>query len=230
MTLVGVDGCSGGWLCVVQRESSVSAFVAPAIEELLRRLEPAVIAVDVPIGLTDFGPRLCDLAARQKLGRPRASSVFPAPVRATLTAITYQEACEKHQRADGRRLTRQTFGILPKIREADCLLSQDAALQRIVREIHPELSFAQWNAGRPMAHRKSSLGGRAERELLIETRWSGLRRRLADQLRGSDYQADDLNDALAALWTAERICSGHAVLLPREPARDRLGLRMEIWA
>jgi predicted RNase H-like nuclease len=127
-------------------------------------------------------------------------------------------------------MTRQTFGILRKIQEVDDLLSPDPALQAIVLEVHPELSFAVWNRGYPMKHRKSRVAGRAERELLIESHWPARRADLVEQLRGSAYKPDDLNDALAALWTAERIHLREAQLIPAEPARDRLGLKMQIWA
>jgi len=231
MTLVGIDGCSDGWVCVVQQESSFTAFLAPTIAAVLTRIgRCAVVAIDIPIGLTDEGPRTCDLIARKQLGRPRGSSVFPAPVRAALAGRTYAEASEFHQRADGRRLTQQAFGILRKIQEVDALLSSDPTLQQTVREIHPELSFAVWNAGQPMQNRKSRPAGRSERELLIESKWPGLRAKLVGQLRGCAYKPDDLNDALAALWTAERIQAGAAQLIPAEPPRDQKGLRMEMWA
>lgn len=231
MTLAGIDGCTAGWVCVASCGSRVSAFVAPSIDAALGRMgRPAIVAVDIPIGLTDAGPRTCDLTARRRLGHPRGTSVFPAPVRAALPGVTYAEASDLHERADGRRLTRQAFGILRKIREVDALLASNPALQDAVREVHPELSYAVWNAGRPMAHRKSRVAGRCERERLIEGRWPGRRADLVEQLRGSAYKPDDLNDALAALWTAERIQSGDAQVMVGEPARDRLGLKMEIWA
>src|SRR4029077_5268811 len=115
----------------------------------------AVVAVDVPIGLTESGPRECDVEARRVLGAPRASSVFPAPVRACLSATTYAQACEAHHRADGRRMSRQAFGILNKIREVNEMLMRDTRLQSRVREVHPEVCFAHWNRGKPMSHRKS---------------------------------------------------------------------------
>jgi predicted RNase H-like nuclease len=132
--------------------------------------------------------------------------------------------------ADGRRLTRQAFGILRKIEEVDALLSPHPELQEMVREIHPELSFAVWNGGRPMKSRKSRVAGRFERERLVEGRWPGQRVKLVQQLQDSAYKPDDLNDALAALWTAERIHSGTARRVPAEPPCDRLGLKMEMWA
>ena len=39
---------------------------------------------------------------------------------------------------------------------------------------------------------------------------------------------DDINDAFASLWTAERILNGSAKVIPDHPCRDPFGLRMEI--
>jgi predicted RNase H-like nuclease len=43
-----------------------------------------------------------------------------------------------------------------------------------------------------------------------------------------DVQVNDLLDAFAAPWTAERIARGKAETLPPVPPRDPVGLRMEI--
>ena len=45
---------------------------------------PAVFSIDIPIGLTDSGPRQCDIQARRLLGARRGTSVFPAPIRPAL--------------------------------------------------------------------------------------------------------------------------------------------------
>jgi predicted RNase H-like nuclease len=81
-----------------------------------------------------------------------------------------------------------------------------------------------------MQHRKRGSAGRKEREALIEIVWPGLRDDLTRRLRGTRHEPDDLNDALAALWTARRIAAGVAVVFPTAPATDRFGLRMEIVA
>jgi predicted RNase H-like nuclease len=53
---------------------------------------------------------------------------------------------------------------------------------------------------------------------------------LVSQLPARCYRPDDLNDALAALWTAERIAAGIARRIPDENVLDRLQLEMAIWA
>jgi predicted RNase H-like nuclease len=227
--MVGVDGCAEGWVFVLEAGGSLEVGVVSHLRSLLDRLgKRAVVAVDVPIGLTECGPRECDVEARRVLGAPRASSVFPAPVRACLSATTYAQACEAHHRADGRRMSRQAFGILNKIREVNEMLMRDTGLQSRVREVHPEVCFAHWNRGKGMSHRKSRPAGRQEREALIDSVWPRERERLRTLIRGRRYKADDLNDAFAALWTARRIRNHEAVVLPESPSKDAVGLRMEI--
>ena len=232
MILVGVDGCPGGWLSIVSREGRISAFIARTMDEVLEYAKRvSIVAVDVPMGLPDRGARGCDLEARLILRRPRSASVFPAPVRKSLSGRDYEDASKKHREADGRGMSRQVHNILHKIREVDNLLVSSPRLRKTIREVHPEVSFALWNKGRAMTHRKARREGRVEREVLIDQRWPLQRAECVSQLSGrGTYRLDDLNDAFAALWTAERISRGKARVLSSEPGTDRRGLRMEIWA
>src|SRR5258706_11590367 len=95
-TVAGIDGCPGGWLCLIGNLSTkaVDQRVLTQIDQiLLIEPRPDVITIDIPIGLTESGPRQCDPAARALLRPLRASSVFPAPVRPTLSATSYEHAC-----------------------------------------------------------------------------------------------------------------------------------------
>lgn len=201
--ILGVDGCRGGW-CVWDG-SSVSV-VGPLS---LGGAERAV-AVDMPMGLPAAGRRACDVEARRRLG-VRRSSVFPAPSRAALAAASF---------ADVSGLSLQAWHLVPKVRELDSLLTP--ALQSVVVEAHPELSFATL-AGAPMASPKRTAAGRAER-------LAALGRLAPDPFvvpRGA--AADDVLDAVVLRWTAARWASGTALVLG-DGARDERGLAMRIVA
>lgn len=231
MTQAGVDGCLDGWLCVMHRNGKFEGFVEANIEILLKRIgEPAIVALDLPIGITERGTRQCDQLVRKLLGRPRGSSVFPTPVRSALKAQTYTEACELHEKADGRRISKQNWGILGKIHEVDLLLKIRPRLRGVLHEVHPEFSFACWNENQPMADSKKTSAGRQARENLIDAHWPGLRSMLSEQLPKDGWATDDLNDALAALWSAERIAAGRAIQQPNPPEQDRFGIPMTISA
>jgi predicted RNase H-like nuclease len=229
-TIGGADGCPGGWVCVERDTVTGEIFgeVLCTTEELAQRARHlAVLTVDIPIGLSETGPRHCDLEARRLLTAVRGSSVFPAPVRGAIDASSYAEACARSEAACGKRLSKQAHAIMWRIREVDEMLRSEPELQGRVREIHPEVCFYAW-AGRPMRHAKRTAEGRAERLALVSEHFRGAfddLRPLIPQRLAADH---DLLDAFAALWTAERILRGEARTVPNVPPEDRYGLRMEM--
>jgi predicted RNase H-like nuclease len=231
--VAGADGCRGGWLEI--RLDLVSDRLEYRLHQTAATLlgtdaERRVLAIDIPMGLSDGRPRACDLAARRELGA-RWMCVFHAPVRPALGARSYQEASAVSRRASGRRITRQAWGIFAKVREVDAILSRSPDLQASVREVHPELSWAEMRRGSPIPDGKRSPAGRAERRRLVAG-WLGGLEGILGEVRAHHPRRvvadDDVLDAFACLWTAERIARGAARTLPSEPARDARGLRMEI--
>jgi predicted RNase H-like nuclease len=211
--------------------AGVDAFIAPTLTQAMSMLPAAtVVGIDMPIGIPETGARDCDTEARRLLG-PRGSSVFPAPLRAVLTLRDYGEA-NLLQKALGRGLSRQTFGILPKIREVDTWIRRNTGLGPTLHEVHPELSFAIWNGDRPMAESKKSAGGRLQRCRLIDAGFPGLRADLLQRLRTMRdprvFAEDDLCDAIAALWSARRIARGAHLTVPVKLRHDAFGLPMQI--
>jgi predicted RNase H-like nuclease len=229
--LIGVDGCPGGWLAVREWPNNrVDAQVYGSFNELLTHLpSPAAIAIDIPIGLPDAGSRTCDHTARQRLGFPRMCSVFPAPIRPLLAAASHSDACRIRFDVEGKRVSKQVFAILPKVREVDEALTQTPELRTAVMEVHPELSFALWK-GDPLLHAKRRAEGKAERSILIEAVWTGVLSECRACLGSADYRPDDLHDAFAALWTARSIVAGTAMRFPSGDERDRHGIPMRIVA
>lgn len=232
MTLLcGVDGCRAGWFAITHDldTGAIAWRVYPHAHDLFQQHpQPDVWALDIPMGLPEAEARACDREARRQLGRGRASSVFPAPLRGMLAATTYAEACAFGLRQAGKKLSRQTWAILPKIRQVDAALRQEPTLPKRVYEVHPELSF-QVLAGQPLRHSKHHPAGRAERQRLLEPVFGPhLTATLAVRAARQGFAADDVLDACAALWTAQRIAQGQALTLPADPVCDVCGLRMAI--
>lgn len=232
MTMVmGIDGCRFGWLCLRKELGSnvVQAQILATISDLLTLDSmPSVVMVDIPIGLTDRGPRRCDQDARRLLGRPRSSSVFSAPIRPMLAATSYSHACQIGASVDGRKLSLQAWGILPKIREVDSFLRSHRRFITSIREVHPELSFWAWNGQVAMEHPKKSAAGRTDREFLVKSSYAAGYVAAQASLPSGKYSNDDLLDAFAALWTAERVATGNATTYPAAPPSDEYGFLMEI--
>jgi predicted RNase H-like nuclease len=233
-TFIGIDGCRAGWFCVVLDARGNSSFrVAPdgrAVGELAARADSVLI--DIPIGLPDSGPdgRLCDREARQLLGRGRAASVFPAPARGTLVATGYPHALDLNREATGRGLSKQSWNIVPKIREIDSLLCGNRALRGALRESHPELCFQALNGKQAMQYNKKSREGQQERLRVLE-RYLPQSRAFFEQACGEflrrQVARDDIIDAMVCAVTARNGYGGYRTL-PATPARDGQGLVMEI--
>jgi len=230
--LAGVDGCRGGWVVALRTPPTgiVTVTVVPDVPALVRTTRRcAAVALDMPIGLPDTGPRACDTLTRAALG-PRRASVFPAPPRAVLGATTYAEACERARQATGRALSQQAFNLLPKITAVDSALRADPDWAARVHEVHPELAFACLDAGRPMAHPKRDPRGAAARRARIDVAFPEDFEHARAAIPRRDAADDDLLDALACLWSAGRIAARGALRLPEDAPRDAAGLPMQIQA
>jgi predicted RNase H-like nuclease len=198
---------------------------------------PAVVAVDIPIGLPDhIGPqgRGPERAIRSLLGA-RQSSVFSVPPRAAIYAPDFDSACAAALAASNppRKLSKQLFMIAPKIKEVDTVLRAHQHGIGRVYEVHPGLAFWRLNGERALAEPKKVRGtcyapGLAlRRDLLIA---AGLSRAAVEAIPPRGASADDLLDALACAAIARRIFAGDAQPYPNPPGRDSFGLPVAIWA
>jgi predicted RNase H-like nuclease len=221
--IAGVDGTRRGWIAMIKAGDAIEQQSLATDEELLALFNScAVVAIDIPIGLSESGPRSCDHHARRFLGR-RASSVFPAPLRPLLALRDYAEANRVARDLQKRGISKQGFAIVPKVAQIDRLLQRHRNLRGRVYEVHPEVSFAAWNEHETLAASKHSEEGLAARRALAEAHFgSGVVQSVPK------YAAEnDVLDALAALWTAERILAGRARELGDARA-DLTGLPMRI--
>ncbi len=241
MTVAGVDGCRGGWMCILRNVDPPfreRAFVARSFGEILdhpERLE--VVAIDIPIGLPERiagAGRDCDVLVRSKLGK-RAMAVFSVPARAAIGESDYRSACSAAFSTSDppRQISKQMFHLFPKVREVDAAMTP--LLQNRVRECHPEAAFWAMNRCEPLAEPKK-LGGRVHPPG-FELRLSLLIKQGVDEgflrdtaFKRADAGPDDFLDACACAWTAARIVRGEAIRFPDCPQRDGKGLYMEILA
>ena len=229
--LCGVDGFKQKWRAVLGNFATGEVRLWDlSLREILDLPEkPAIIAIDVPIGLPEVtlpGGRRCDRLARRLLGS-RGSSVFSPMGRICLHVDNRERASRLHIDRGGIGIGAQCWGLKKKLLEIDELMTP--AKQRTVHEVHPEVSFSEMNGGRPSMYKKKSSDGRHERVSAL--RHGGLPEAFLTPLSTIRSGRDDFLDACAALWTAERIYRGTAKRIPStdKPERDERGLDMAIW-
>jgi len=206
--VAGVDGTRGGWVAIVVEDGRFAEdhLLSPIETSFAPLADVDVIAIDVPIG---FGPRRADSAARAFLAGA-ASTVFTTPSRETLTMAF----------GPGLGVSAQAHALGPRILHVTELARRDPR----IREVHPEVSFRAMNELEPLRFRKKSAGGALERLELL--RRHGIE--LSQLDRAGSVPLDDVLDAAAAAWTADRIARGGARSLPHPPEITD-GLVSAIW-
>ena len=254
---VGVDATPDGWVAVRMRDHEYERVERYADEDAtdsaFRDLwadhrDADVLLVDVPIGLpADVAARAPEREARAVLG-PRSASVFNVPIRPILDVDSYADANErqKDREQDGRGLMKQTYNIVPRIREVDELLGAPDvdATQDVVREAHPEVCFRALNDDMPMAYSKTAQPAAAHWERVgvlaslhandpvhdDEDAFHDALATAGRELLDWDAPAlsnDDLLDAFALAVTGSTL-TGDLRTLPENPTEDATGLRMEM--
>ncbi len=219
MDVVGVDGWRNGWVGITLTNGRFrEAWIAADASGVLEAAGAAdVIAIDIPIGLSNTGTRACDRQAKQRLGR-QAARVFLTPPRPVLELEPYAVANAACQERFGFGISRQSYALRSKILQVDAV--EDGRLH----EVHPELAF-QAMAGSPLPSKKTWAGVSARRAVLAA----------AGIVVGEDLgdagavPVDDVLDAAAAAWTAHRIGRGDAEKVPDTQELDHLGRPMAIW-
>ena len=221
MILAGIDGCKSGWIVVWDRNGITSVEYLQRLPDILER-KPKIAIIDIPIGLLQTGTREADRDARQILKR-RSCCVFTAPIRPMLECSSYDEARQCRLRVEGKSLTRQSWAILPKIKEVDGVINPE--LQKIVKEGHPEVSFALMNGGEPLSRSKHTYDGQKDRMKLLQSSFP----EITLSVEQNRSWRKDVIDAYALLWTARRISEGEGTAFPENSAVDARGLLMKIW-
>jgi predicted RNase H-like nuclease len=221
--VLGVDACRAGWVAVELRDGAfAAAYLGSELGPLIVDGEWAAVGVDMPLGLTADGWREADRAAARRLGA-RRSSVFRVPPRPVWAEADYPAANRRCRELTGGGLSVQAWGLRPKVLEADALWAAGWALH----EVHPEASFAAMNT-QPLRYAKTTWAGQSLRRRLLADAGIVIPDEPGDAGRAGP---DDVLDAAAVAWTAQRIAAGKATRVP-DPADaqpcDR-GRDIAIW-
>lgn len=222
---VGVDACKRGWIAVALRPGAqVEAHYLPNIASLDAVIPDArATAIDIPIGLPESDRRSADVAAKAFLGA-RRNSVFFTPVRASLGAPTHLSANTISRQLTGSGISQQSYALRAKIFEVEQWLPE---APRGVWEVHPEVCFALL-MGHPASASKKTWAGMVERRKALAA--AGIRLEEVSGAAASRAAVDDMLDAAAAAWSAQRVLDGVAQSLPEIPDIDSSGRAIAIWA
>ena len=202
---VGVDGCKGGWVAASaskNKSPEVKFDFAPTLKKLIAQFPAdSLIMINMPIGLYSDDSRRCDEEARHLL-KKRGCCVFPAPLRPVVEdlncAKSYELAKRKNKKhhLHQKKISRQSFALLGKIREVDSLITP--RLQERIMETHPELVFWALNEGKPIAISKKEPNGFKKRLKLLEFIFPGASEEMIGIKKelGGKVAIDDLIECL----------------------------------
>jgi predicted RNase H-like nuclease len=224
--ITGIDGCRSGWLIVEATSDLSKAELHFASNWHDANSSSAIVAVDMPIGLSRNGVRQCEVEARKVIS-PCGSRVFKTLPRGALRFAqeNWLAANQWSKERGFGGISKQVWNIRQKIKEIDEAITPVGQVR--VREAHPELAFARLNGGRPLASKHTGAGLKARQELLERAGFTNLGKWLRD-LRGKGAKADDLFDACVLVLTARNHLRGEGREVPAREERDARGLKMAI--
>lgn len=231
---IGLDGCRGGWLAVWHVDRTWNSLLIrdrTTLREILTVGDRTFI--DMPIGLPETeASRLCDRQLRQTLGRAFSTSVFNPPIREAVYATSYADACQLNHAKTGKKISIQSWNLVPKIRELDEIFIEFTELQSSCFESHPELLFYHLHQQKKLNFKKKTPAGQQERLALLaasiedpQSTFSALR---ASYLK-KEVADDDILDAIVLACFAERSLKTELKSLPNPPEVDAFGIEMGIY-
>ena len=230
---LGLDGCSGGWLVCVGNDQVKFDFLE-TIEDCVNRYRDVESAfIDIPIGLPYPGveTRFCDSNSRKLLTRRRSSSIFPVPCRKAVYSDSYEAANKINKKVINKGLSKQSWNISGKIKEADMFLQENPDYKDILIESHPEVCFWALAGGKPMEFYKKTPKGERERIDILRKfigDFNGILNSAREHLPAEKYVLDDLLDAAVLMVSARRSSHHYIEKFSENCERDERGLLMRI--
>jgi predicted RNase H-like nuclease len=233
----GIDACKGGWLCAVITDDKGDYLFETSLSKLINSLpEGNRILVDMPIGLLSkeiegYSSRPCDAAARKMLGK-KHSSVFNPPCMEALYETDYWKASATNNAVLGKKLSKQSWYLFPKIKEINAFLHLNPLWKSRVLEAHPELAFQFLNQNRPLQHSKKTKEGIDERLEILTQYYPATRNVFSEAFNESSLLKnalpDDMADALC-LAILNKTRKKELKNISNDQLFDILGNQMAIW-
>jgi predicted RNase H-like nuclease len=214
----GIDGCKSGWIVAEKKiENELSITFIKSLDQLEKLIRKEAIAgIDIPLQIHEYGFRMADKEARALL-KSRASTIFSAPAKKTLLAKSYRDACEINFSVCGKKLSKQTWFLFEKIKEARTLFCQKEKNLKLY-EVHPELSFMAMNDMKVIEFGKKTNDGFKMRYLLLKKFFPKFNfEEVRAKFKKKDVADDDILDAVAVLWSTQKIIDKIVSYVPKDP-------------
>jgi len=202
MTYLGIDGCRGGWIAaIIDGYGNLSHLLLPSLNDLPDT--PFQLAlIDIPLGFADHSYRPCETAAQMLLGAKKRATIFLTPHRSAVFAADYLEANRLNRLYLGKGLSKQSWNICNKIKEATLFIALRPDVPLF--EAHPELCFYFLNECKPLLSKKSLSEGATDRLRIIAGYDPNYLQVIMDTIRDTKRKAVKLDDVIDATILAIR--------------------------
>ena len=120
----------------------------------------------------------------------------------------------------GKRISKQSWNLFPKIKEAQEFLDNKSINKLRVFEVHPELSFMAMNDMILVQASKKTDIGREIRIKLIQKFFPKFSfESVRNEYKKNQALDDDIVDSVSVLWSTQRIVDNIANFVPKDPKR-----------
>ena len=220
-SVIGIDGCKAGWIIAKTLENeSISFQIIKNLNDVyLEGINVSHIGIDIPLQLSHTGKRFAEIEARSLL-KNRACTIFTPPTLNALRAKNYMDACEVNFNECGKRISKQSWNLFPKIKEAQEFLENKSINKLRIFEVHPELSFmAMNNMSLVQASKKTDIGREIRIKLIQKFFPKFSFESVRNEYKKNQALDDDILDSVSVLWSTQRIVDNIANFVPKDPKR-----------
>ena len=214
----GIDGCRHGWIVAEEKpRGGISIKLIESLNYLESIISQKSIAgIDIPLAIHEKGFRKADAEARTLL-KSRASTIFSAPTKEALFSNSYTDACVINESICGKKISKQSWFLFSKIKEARTIFC-NAHKKLKLYEVHPELSFMAMNDMKVIELGKKTDDGFKARYKLVKKLFPKFDfEKIRANFKRGDVADDDILDAIAVLWSTQKIIANMASYVPKKP-------------
>jgi predicted RNase H-like nuclease len=227
---IGIDASRPGWVFAFKGKKGTTLNLFKYLEDgFATLLDIERVFIDMPIGAVDAKnfPRASDRDAKQQLGHRGSTFFYTPPIEIINGEGDYYALNALAKQLTGKGLSKQSYYLLPKIRELRLFLATHGKLRPFIFESHPELCFAAFNRDCALMTSKHNVEGIEDRLKILAGLGVGYSKDELASIRKS-FSLRDLDDIIDALILALAASADDIELIPDNIVVDRSGLTCNI--